>query len=341
MSEFPDVAVVVLNYNGRRHLQTCFDALLALDYPQDAVKFIFVDNTSADDSVDFLHKAFPEVQVIQNRKNLGFSGGNNVGIRWAIQRGVRYVALVNNDTRVAPDWLRALVSMAEGNQDAALCGGKIVAWDGSLIEFSGTVFYKETSAGGYTDELDLGQYDTVAPAAYACGASMLIRTSTIRDIGLFDEDFFCYHEDVDLALRAWIAGHRVLYVPQSIVYHRRGGSSEGAAFRDYIGMRNALTTVLKCYEPQTWREIYRPVVGTYLYNAPSHLKRAFFYNLVWLPRTLQKRRAVQRTRRRRDTEMFTQFPHIRISDGRHVWPANIAENRSRSQPVAVGTVHQP
>jgi hypothetical protein len=341
MSKSPLVVVVVLNYNGRHHLETCFDALLSLDYPQHAVQLLFVDNGSTDGSVESMRKTFPQIQVIQNERNLGFAAGNNVGIRWAIERGAQYVGLVNNDTRVDPGWLQALVSTAENNADAALCGGRIVSWDGSLLEFSGTVFYKETSAGGYTDETDRGQYNTVAAAGYACGASMLIRTSAVRKIGLFDEDFFCYHEDVDLSLRAWIAGYRVLYVPQSIVYHRRGGSSEGTAFRDYIGMRNALTTVLKCYEVRTWRETCRPVLQTYLHRSPPHLKRAFLHNMVWLPRTLRKRRAIQRARQRSDAEMFAQFPHIRISDGRHVWPQNTSKKAPHGQSLAVETVQHP
>lgn len=326
MSDFPPVAVVVLNFNGRRHLETCFDALLALDYPRDALELVLVDNGSEDNSIDFMREAFPEVHVIQNQTNLGFTGGNNAGVRWAVGRGMRYVALVNNDTRVDRHWLKALIDTAEQQDDVALCGGKIVSWDGSLVEFSGTVFHKETSAGGYTDEPDRGQYDAVAPAAYACGASMLIRTSALGDVGLFDEDYFCYHEDVDLSLRAWIAGYRVMYVPHSVVHHRRGGSSAGTTFRDYAGMRNALTTVLKCYEPSTWRAAYRPVLQTYLWRSPTHLKRAFLYNLIWLPRTLRKRRLIQQTRRRSDSAMFAQFPHIRISDGRHVWPAGISTN---------------
>lgn len=341
MSQHPSVSVVVLNYNGRQHLETCFNALSAVDYPQDAMELILVDNASSDDSVDLIRTRFPEVQVTQNKANLGFAAGNNVGIRRAIECDSKYVALVNNDTRVAPEWLQALVLAAESHEDVALCGGKIVTWDGSLIEFSGTVFYKETSAGGYTDEPNVGQYDTLAPAGYACGASMLIRTGAIRDIGLFDEDFFCYHEDVDLSLRAWIAGYRVLYVPQSVVYHRRGGSSEGSAFRDCIGMRNALTTALKCYEIQTWREACRPILQTYLRNSPWHLKRAFLYNVARLPRTLRKRQAVQRTRRRSDAEMFAQIPHIRISDGRHVWPAGTGGRLPSNASIQARMVHQP
>lgn len=336
MSELPPVGVVVLNYNGHRHLQTCFEALLTLDYPSDAVQFVFVDNASEDDSVTFVRETFPHVRVIENDENLGFAGGNNAGIRWGIDHGAAYVALVNNDTHVDRNWLYTLVSAAENDPEVALCGGKIVSWDGSRVEYSGTVFFKETSAGGYTDEPDRGQYDQMMPAAYACGASMLIRTSALSDIGLFDEDFFCYHEDVDLSLRAWIAGYRVLYVPQSMVHHRRGGSSEGTDFRDYIGMRNALTTVLKCYALPTWRENYRPVLQTYLHPSPRHLKRAFLYNVMWLPRTLRKRRRIQRSRRRSDAEMFAQFPYIRIRDGKHVWPAGASQ-----APAPAPTVQQP
>jgi GT2 family glycosyltransferase len=132
-----------------------------------------------------------------------------------------------------------------GAPDIGACGSKILSWDGSTIEFSGTVFWRSTTSGGYTDEPDDGRYNQVAPAAYACGGACLFNGRALRELGGFDEDFFCYHEDVDWSLRAWLAGWRVLYVPGSRMYHLRGGSSTGTAFRDYIGPRNALTTWLK------------------------------------------------------------------------------------------------
>lgn len=304
MSLLPDVHVVVLNRNGRRFLEACFQSLEALDYPSQRLELVLVDNASEDESVSYIERAFPEVRIVRNPDNYGFARGNNEGIRRALERGADYVVLLNNDTRVDPDWLRALVEVAEAHPDVAICGGKILSWEGTIIEFSGTVWHKVTSAGGYTNEPDRGQYDEMHPAAYACGASMLLRTEALRRIGLFDEDYFIYHEDVDLSLRAWIAGYRVLYVPQSVIYHWGGGYTAGTPMRDYLGMRNALTTVLKCYAWETWREICRELLRIYLVRSPAYLKRAFLYNLAVLPKTLLKRRHVQALRKRSDHEIF-------------------------------------
>ncbi len=307
MSQSPNVHVIVLNRNGQRFLETCLRAVQELDYPAQRLEVVLVDNNSEDQSVPYVESNFPEVTVLRNPDNYGFARGNNVAIRRALERNADYAVLLNNDTRVESNWLRALVDVAEAAPDVAICGGKILSWQGGTIEFSGTVWHKVTTAGGYTNEPEQGQHDEMHPAAYACGASMLLKTEALREIGLFDEDYFIYHEDVDLSLRAWIAGYRVLYVPQSVVYHWGGGYTSGTPMRDYLGMRNALTTVLKCYQRETWREIYRHLLEIYLHRSPRHLKRAFLYNVLMLPRTLTKRRHVQATRRRSDQEIFAEI----------------------------------
>lgn len=307
MQKPPSVHIVVLNRNGEQFLGTCFRAVQQLDYPADRLEVILVDNNSDDNSIRYVRENFPEVTVISNSGNYGFARGNNVAMRRALEKGADYVTLLNNDTQVDPNWIKALVETAETKSDVAICGGKILSWDGEMIEFSGTRWHKVTTAGGYTNEPEHGQHDEMHPAAYACGASMLLKTQALREIGLFDEDYFIYHEDVDLSLRAWIAGYRVIYVPQSVVRHWGGGYTSGTPMRDYLGMRNALTTVIKCYESQTWHEIYRDLLQIYLYRSPRHLKRGFLYNLAVLPRTLLKRRHVQATRRRNDEEIFAEI----------------------------------
>lgn len=307
MNRLPSVNVIVLNRNGQHFLEACFRAVQELDYPAHRLEVILVDNDSEDNSVPYVENTFPEITVIRNQGNYGFARGNNVAMRRALEQGADYAVLLNNDTRVDPNWLRALVEVAEAQPDVAICGGKILSWEGDVVEFSGTVWHKVTTAGGYTNEPDRGQHDEMHPAAYACGASMLLKTEALRQIGLFDEDYFIYHEDVDLSLRAWIAGYRVLYVPQSIIYHWGGGYTSGTPMRDHLGMRNALTTVLKCYQLVTWREIYRDLLQIYLRRSPWHFKRAFLYNVAVLPRTLAKRRRVQATRRRSDHELFVEF----------------------------------
>jgi GT2 family glycosyltransferase len=298
----PRVAIIVVNFNGRQYLADCLGSLAALEYPRERWTAIVVDNGSTDGSRDELRANHPDVRLLALSANRGFAGGNNAGIAWALAAGYDYVALLNNDTRVEPGWLSALVAVAEREADVAACGGKILSWDGAMIEYAGRVFHKETTHGGYSDEPNDGRYSAVSPAAYACGGSCLLRAEALRRLGTFDEDFFAYHEDVDWSLRAWLAGWRVLYVPDSVLYHRRGGTSAGTAFRDYIGPRNALMTWLKCYEPRTWRRFAGTVWR--VYNSGPSLRRGLLYNLTVLPRTLAKRRGVQRLRCIADDEFF-------------------------------------
>ncbi len=298
----PRVAVIVLNYNGLKWLDPCFESLGGLDYPAGSWTPVLVDNASKDGSVAHMRAHHPQVQLLPRDTNDGFTGGNNAGMAWAIEQGYDYVVLVNNDTKVEPDWLSRLVEVAESAPDIAACGSKILTYDGKLIEFSGTVFSKETTHGGYTNEPNDGRYNEVRPAGYACGASCLLRVATLKQIGLLDNDYFIYHEDVDWGVRAWIAGWRVMYVPGSIMYHYQGGAGLGNPFRDYTGPRNALTTWLKCYELGTMRRFG----GTMwrVYNSAPHMRRALRYNLRVLPHTLAKRRAAQRARRVSDEEFF-------------------------------------
>jgi GT2 family glycosyltransferase len=309
MNSLPSVSVVVVNYNARRFLPDCLASLAALDYPSDRLAVTLVDNASSDDSVEFVRSEFPQVSVIALPTNRGFAGGNNVGMHAALEAGCDYVALLNSDARAHPKWLRAMVETAEAQVDVAFAGSKILTWDGGLVEFAGNVFWRETSHGGYADEPDTGQFDVPANAAYACGASMLMRAQALRQLGMFDEDYFIYHEDVDLCLRAWVAGWRVTYVPEAVVWHGRGGSTD-TSFRDYVGPRNALTTVLKCYEAVTLCQTWRTILGVYA-SAP-HLRKGLLANAARLPKTLAKRRAVQASRRRTDHEIFSQFTHLSL-----------------------------
>ena len=147
MTDCPRVAVIVLNYNGKRFFADCCASLAALDYPAERWQLVVVDNGSRDGSVEEARALAPQADLVPLPRNLGFAAGNNVGMRRALAQGYDCVALLNNDTRVDPQWLRALVEVAESAPDVAVCGSKILSWDGTLIEYSGSVFWKETTSG--------------------------------------------------------------------------------------------------------------------------------------------------------------------------------------------------
>jgi GT2 family glycosyltransferase len=250
MSDWPSVSVVVLNYNGRQHLEPCFESLLALDYPSDRLELVCVDNGSTDGSVELMRERFPQVRLVETGTNLGFAGGNNAGAR-AAQGGI--VAFLNNDTRVPSNWLRPLVRPLAEEPDLACTGSKIVSWDGRLLEFCGGAVnflgYGFQEGFGSLYPKDCRQQREVL---FVCGGAMAIRRDLFLEVGGFDEDFFAFYEDSDLGWRLWILGYRVLSVPGSVVYHRHHGTVSSVADwkRRFLYERNALFSIVKNYEEE-------------------------------------------------------------------------------------------
>lgn len=214
------VAVIILNWNRRDDTLHCLASVGQSTYP--AFEVIVVDNGSIDDSVQAIHSAFPAVRIIQNRENLGYAGGNNVGLRAAIDDGVDYVLLLNNDTVVKPDALERLVSLADLEPDAGIVSPAIFYLDepqrvwsaGGLIDWQrGTI---ETSYLD-TDVSDLPRrpYST----DHVTGCCMLLRTAALRQAGLIDQRFFLYFEETEWCVRIGRSGYRILVEPTAHIWH--------------------------------------------------------------------------------------------------------------------------
>lgn len=222
----PSIAVIIINWNGYSLTHACLMSLRKVAYPN--FKLILVDNGSVDGSAKKLKKEFPEIDLIESKTNLGFTGGNNLGIEWALEKSFDYILLLNNDTIVEPDFLEPLIDFLENNPSYAAVQPKIM-------------FEKErnkiwNAGGGYFRWLgmswsigigkeDLGQYQTEQDTAWITGCTILVRSKVIREIGMFDERFFAYYEDVDWSLRMKKHGYRLRYLPQSKIYHVAGASS--------------------------------------------------------------------------------------------------------------------
>jgi len=302
------ITIIILNYNGMSDLKECLPSVLALDDSDYDV--LVVDNGSTDGSCAFISETYPEVKLLKLDNNLGFAEGNNAGLKEAFNSGAEYVSLLNNDTKVDANWLKGFRKAFTDFDNVGICGGLILDWHGRIVEYDGSIFNPKNASGGYVDkpveELgDRGKF--YFETAYACGGSCSISKECYIKIGGFDTSFYFYNEDVDLCLRAWIHGFRVLYSPESIIYHRRGASvrrSANPGFRDYYGLRNALTTVIKNYESCTIRCIYRDLIRIYLVSFKWHLLKGALYNIFYLPVTLKKRFAVQRKRVITDQEIF-------------------------------------
>lgn len=246
--QLPTVSVIVLNYNGLQHLEACFTSLSQLDYPQDRVDLVLADNASSDGSVNYVREQFPQVRIIQFDENHGFCTGNN---RAASQSQAEFVAFLNTDMRVDPHWLQGLLESINSEPDAVCAGSKIMNWDGSRLDFGGTLlqFLGHGRAAGYQDP-DLDAHDHLRYILAPCGGAMLINRQVFDQVGGFDQDFTAYFEDVDLGWRLWILGYKVVFAPQSISYHVHFGSFSKLpeAKLQYLYERNALYTIIKNYE---------------------------------------------------------------------------------------------
>ena len=218
--------IIILNWNGKHHLKDCLRSFEKVVYNN--YKLLLVDNGSTDGSVGYVKSRFPMVEIIQNEQNLGFSGGNNIGIRHALSRGADYVVLLNNDTRVEPDFLLRLIQYGETHPEAGVLGGT-VKMDGDPLRLNSTGVNLNLLAYGW--DRDFGMpFDAVrrkdGEVLAVTGALMAIKREVFNSIGLLDTRFFAYFEDVDFCIRVWkYTNLTVNYVPQSIVFHKFSAST--------------------------------------------------------------------------------------------------------------------
>lgn len=217
----PRVCVIVLNWNGADDSLKCIDSL---KNQSEKHIIIAVDNGSTDDFVARLQKEHPDVILLQNKRNLGFAGGVNTGLRYAIEKNFSFAALLNNDALPGKTWLEALVK--EMKDGVGIVTGKLLRINGT-IDSTGECY---TSWGlAYPrgrDEADTNQYDQIEEVFGASGGASLYRIEMLKQIDLFDEDFFLYYEDVDVSFRAQLAGWKVMYTPNAIAHHKIGASSD-------------------------------------------------------------------------------------------------------------------
>lgn len=226
----PSVIIILLNWNGWRDTVECVESCRKLTYPE--FRVLVVDNGSTDGSEKMLRECLPDIEVLQTGANLGFAGGNNVGIRHALENGADFVWLLNNDTTVEPDALSALVRATLMDENVGMVGSKIVYHgEPSTLWYAGAVLdpqkpYRPHHIG--LNEKDQGQYDQTCETGYVTGCSLLAHREMIEAVGLLDDDLFLYFEDVDWSARAKAAGWKLTYCPESVVYHKVSVSSGGA-----------------------------------------------------------------------------------------------------------------
>lgn len=236
--------MVVPNWNGADHLAACLDSLLEQSLqPQ----IIVIDNGSSDGSVELVEKRYPAVELIRHDRNRGYAGGVNPGLRRAIELDARYVAAFNNDAVADKHWLKHLVDYLEAHDQVGIAACKLLSADGQRLDSTGdyyTVWGLPYPRG--RGESDLDKYDSQTEIFAASGGASLYRVKMLQEIGLFDEDFFAYYEDVDLSFRAQLAGWKVAYVPAAVAYHQIGATSRRLkGFATYQTMKNQPVLLFK------------------------------------------------------------------------------------------------
>lgn len=313
----PKISIVILNWNGKKHLKKCLLSIKKVSYfPFEA---IVVDNSSSDGSAEMVKKEFPQVVLVLNKKNLGYSGGNNVGIKKSTGS---YVFILNNDTEVTEDFLDPLVAVMEKDATIGCVQPKLLyASDHMLLNAVGSYF---TSTGflyhyGYRKKSNPKQYNLPLTIYSAKGAGMLLRKSALEKVGLFDEDFFIFFEETDLCHRLWLAGYKIVYIPSSIIYHHEAVDTSKQMkdyTRNYLSFRNRICSFIKNLEGISMIKIfivlfliYFFLLMFYIINLKWYLVKAVIMGIVWnisnLKITLKKRKVIQKSIRKiGDKELF-------------------------------------
>lgn len=210
--------IIILNYNGARWLKACLESVLATNYEN--FKVLLVDNASDDGSVDLARRLFPRIEIIVNPSNLGFSEGNNVGIRRALQNRADYIVLLNPDTKVEPDWLRHLIETGERNQQVGILGAAQLSYDGD-----GFNSWTEAALKSHLDELkNPEQARELISVEWVEGACLAVKRKVFEEVGLLDPVYFAFYEEIDFCRRANCRGYEIALVPPSRIRHYRGGS---------------------------------------------------------------------------------------------------------------------
>ncbi len=250
MSSLPSVAIVILNWNGRKFLEQFLPSVTTSTYGNYSV--LIADNASPDDSVIFLRQNYPGLKILKNTSNEGFAKGYNLALR---QVEADYYVLLNNDVEVEAGWIEPVITLMESDAQIAACQPKILSYHNRRkFEYAG-------ACGGWLDslgypfnrgrifdvcEFDDGQYDDAQKVFWASGAALFVRAGIFKAAGGFDEYFFAHQEEIDLCWRLQLAGYKIYVQPASVVYHVGGGTLPmGDKSKVFLNFRNNLIMLIK------------------------------------------------------------------------------------------------
>jgi GT2 family glycosyltransferase len=287
------VTVILVNWKGTDDTLACLKTLKSIIVPQSySFEIIVVDNASGEDHVARIRRSFPDVNILVQKENLGFAGGNNVGIQYALGKDSDYVWLLNNDTEVDKNALTGLLEVFD-KPDVGIAGSKIYFYKGFEFHHDrykekerGTVIWH---AGGQVDwanmyashrgvdVVDDGNYGKVIPVPFVSGCSFMISKDVISQIGMLDEQYFMYYEDFDYCMKAKQKGYVVVYAPKSILWHKNSGSTgrPGNNLHEYYLTRNRLVIGFKYAPIRTKFALFREAIRQCFFSSPIRRKAVF------------------------------------------------------------------
>lgn len=322
MTSAPLVYVIVLNYNGKKYLKTCLSSFELQTYTN--YRIVVYDNASTDSSVEFVTKNFPSAILIQGEKNFGFAKGNNLAIQFALSHKADYVFLLNNDTAVEKDLLEKLISTVETDGSIGIAGPAIFDLKNkSSIQEMGMA----ADRFGYPLAIK-NSFDKDSKVFFISGCAMIIKSELMRRIGLFDEKYFMFAEDLDLCWRAQLAGYKITVNEKAKIYHASGASISGGVIKEstyktnvrrvFLREKNTLRTLIKNYDTSNVIKTVPFYVALLLFESifwscilkpdtSKNILKAIFWNIKFLPDTFQQRVIIQSLRKIKDNKIVAKM----------------------------------
>ena len=239
-----NIYCVVLNWNGKHFLKNCLESILSSDYKN--IGIVLVDNASTDGSVAFVEKNYKRVKIIANKSNLGWTGGNNKGVKYALKQKADAIFVLNNDTVITKNCISQLSKILFSKESIGIVGPKIYLLDEKgkktkTISFAGGRFTKNRYFGVHVgnNKKDTGKFEKVKESEYITGAAILIKRKVFEKIGFFDDKYFIYYDESDFCLRARKTGFSIYIQPKAVAYHAFSGTVEvNSPFQKYYTTRN-------------------------------------------------------------------------------------------------------
>lgn len=302
-------SVIIPNWNGRKLLVDCLSSLRNQSFKNFEV--IVVDNGSSDESVDFIKENYPWIRLLENKENYGFAKGCNIGV---LASKAEFVILLNNDTKVDKNWLKELIKTSDDHPEVISVGCKLLNYyNKNLIDGVGISINEvgQAISIGF-NEKDVGQYEKEMYIFGATGGAALFRRDLFIELGMFDERYFMYFEEVDLAFRAQFMGYKSVYTPKALVYHKHKASSKKVPAKlEYWQYRNMIMTLIKDYPSELMLRRGRiiKILLVYLNTIIFQLRNGYiwppifvqFWLLIHLPNLLHDRFRIQKNKKVQDS----------------------------------------